>query len=320
LPDARAHARAGAIALAAAGTIALLPGCVAGGASAHRRPAPRPQAHKAAARTTAPECASTPTTRAETAGIARLLRHTPYIRRGGTKREIALTFDDGPSAFTPAVLRILAAKHVPATFFVVGYSVRTHRDALHAEERARMPIGDHTMTHPFMDRLSPAAQSAQVGDLAAAIARCPQLRPRLFRPPYGAFNATTLRILRRERMLMVLWSIDPSDYARPGAGAIAARVLGNAHPGAIVLLHDGGGPRSETVAALPAIIDGLRKRGYRLVSVPRLVLDDPPPANQPPPRALSSRLRDRPRAAVVRRRHAGIRSRRRHRLRDIDRR
>jgi peptidoglycan/xylan/chitin deacetylase (PgdA/CDA1 family) len=84
-------------------------------------------------------------------------------------------------------------------------------------------------------------------------------------------------------MLLVLWSVDPSDWRRPGVGAIVSNVLTHARPGAIVLLHDGGGNRKQTVTALPSIIDGLRRRHYDLVTVPRLILDDPPPRHQRPP-------------------------------------
>jgi chitin deacetylase len=81
-------------------------------------------------------------------------------------------------------------------------------------------------------------------------------------------------------MLMVLWSVDAQDYRQPGAGAIVRRVLSGARPGAIVLMHDAGGPRSQTVQALPEIIRKLRRRHYRLVTVPQLLLDDPPPRGQ----------------------------------------
>jgi peptidoglycan/xylan/chitin deacetylase (PgdA/CDA1 family) len=86
--------------------------------------------------------------------------------------------------------------------------------------------------------------------------------------------------MHRLGMLMVLWSIDPSDWRRPGVKAIVSNVLLNARPGAIVIMHDGGGDRSQTVDALPAIIRGLRRRGYGLVTVPELIVLDPPPRHQ----------------------------------------
>jgi len=89
-----------------------------------------------------------------------------------------------------------------------------------------------------------------------------------------------LALLHRYHMLMVLWTVDTDDYLRPGVAVIVHTVLSKARPGAIILLHDAGGDRSQTVAALPKIIAGLRARGYRLVTVPQLLLDNPAPANQ----------------------------------------
>ncbi len=104
--------------------------------------------------------------------------------------------------------------------------------------------------------------------------------PRLFRPPYGLWNSGTLSLLRSYRMLMVLWSVDTGDYRLPGRAAIIRAALAGARPGAIILFHDAGGNRSETVAALPIVIAKLKARGYRLVTVPRLLLDNPPPHDQ----------------------------------------
>jgi peptidoglycan/xylan/chitin deacetylase (PgdA/CDA1 family) len=89
-----------------------------------------------------------------------------------------------------------------------------------------------------------------------------------------------LAVLHKYRMLMVLWTVDTSDYRRPGVDAIVRSAIRGARPGAIILLHDAGGNRAETVSALPLIVAKLRARGYRLVTVPRLLLDNPAPANQ----------------------------------------
>jgi peptidoglycan-N-acetylglucosamine deacetylase len=131
-----------------------------------------------------------------------------------------------------------------------------------------------------MSRLSPAAQRAELLLEASAIGRHGARFPRLFRPPYGMWDAATLKLLRRYRMLMVLWTVDTNDYRRPGVKAIVKAALSGAKPGAIILLHDAGGDRSQTVAALPKIIAGLRRRHYRLVTVPRLLLDNPAPRVQ----------------------------------------
>ncbi len=219
--------------------------------------------------------------RGESAAINRTLAYTPYVRVAGRQhREIALTFDDGPGPYTPQVLSILERHDVPATFFEVGVLERYFYASTAAIVAAGDAIGDHTELHLAMSRLSPAAQRAQLLEEAAAIERRGARFPRLFRPPYGLWNAATLALLRRYHMLMVLWTVDTSDYRRPGVRAIVGSALSGARPGAIILLHDAGGNRAETVAALPQIIAGLRRRHFRLVTVPRLLLDNPPPRAQ----------------------------------------
>jgi peptidoglycan/xylan/chitin deacetylase (PgdA/CDA1 family) len=146
------------------------------------------------------------------------------------------------------------------------------------------PIGDHTELHRPMSELSKNDQRDELLDQAAAISQYGAPFPRLFRPPYGVYNATTLALLRKYGMLMVMWSVDSNDYLMPGVARIVKTVISGARPGAIILMHDAGGDREQTIAALPKIIRGLRARGYRLVTVPRLLLDDPPPRNQVIPR------------------------------------
>jgi peptidoglycan-N-acetylglucosamine deacetylase len=218
---------------------------------------------------------------AENAAINRTLAYTPWVRIAGAQhREIALTFDDGPGPYTPEILAILQREHVPATFFEVGILERYFYDSTAAIVADGDAIGDHTELHAAMSTLSARDQRAELLEEAAAIGRHGARFPRLFRPPYGMWNATTLALLHRYRMLMVLWTVDTSDYRRPGVRAIVNTALAGARPGAIILLHDAGGDRSETVAALPKIIAGLRRRGYRLVTVPRLLLDNPAPRVQ----------------------------------------
>ena len=218
---------------------------------------------------------------AENAAITRTLAYTPYVRIAGAQhREIALTFDDGPGPYTPAVLATLEREDVPATFFEVGIEERYFYAATSAIVADGDAIGDHTQVHAAMSRLSGAAQRTELLQEAAAVERHGARFPRLFRPPYGMWNAATLALLHRYRMLMVLWTVDTNDYRRPGVQAIVRTALSGARPGAIILLHDAGGDRSQTVAALPRIIAGLRRRHYRLVTVPRLLLDNPAPRTQ----------------------------------------
>jgi peptidoglycan-N-acetylglucosamine deacetylase len=220
-------------------------------------------------------------TAAENAAINRTLAYTPYVRIAGSQhREIALTFDDGPGPYTPQILSILERHDVPATFFEVGVLERYFYGSTAAIVADGDAIGDHTEGHAAMSRLSLAGQSGQLLADAAALKRRGARFPRLFRPPYGMWNRTTLALLHRYRMLMVLWTVDTGDYRRPGVKAIVKAALSGARPGAIILLHDAGGNRAQTVKALPRIIAGLRRRGYRLVTVPRLLLDNPAPRVQ----------------------------------------
>ncbi|HET6865977.1 MAG TPA: polysaccharide deacetylase family protein [Solirubrobacteraceae bacterium] len=220
-------------------------------------------------------------TAAENAAINRTLAYTPYVRVAGSQhREIALTFDDGPGPYTPQILGILERRDVAATFFEVGALERYFFGSTAAIVADGDAIGDHTEGHAAMSRLSAGGQRSQLLSDAAAVERRGAHFPRLFRPPYGMWNQATLALLRRYRMLMVLWTVDTGDYRRPGVKAIVRAALAGARPGAIILLHDAGGDRSQTVKALPRIIAGLRRRGYRLVTVPRLLLDNPAPRVQ----------------------------------------
>ncbi len=219
--------------------------------------------------------------RAESAAINRTLATTPYVRVAGSQhREIALTFDDGPGPYTPQVLSVLERTHAPATFFEVGVVEKYFHDSTLQIVARGYPIGDHTETHAPMSQLRPRQQQQQLLDQTAAIGDWGAPFPRMFRPPYGLWNSATLTLLKRYRMLMVLWTVDTNDYQLPGVNAIVDSALKGAKPGAIILMHDAGGNRTETVAALPRIIRKLRHRGYKLVTVPRLLLDNPAPKDQ----------------------------------------
>ncbi len=224
----------------------------------------------------------------ELQAVQSVLAYTPFVKQGsGTAREVALTFDDGPGPFTPQVLAVLEKHHVPATFFVVGRMLRYFgASTVRAIEDGDV-IGDHTEDHPMLAHLSAHDQYEQLFEQAARVELLGGRRPTLFRPPYGSFNATTMRQLSRLHQLMVLWSVDTGDFEQPGVQAIVDRTMEGMHPGAIILLHDAGGERQQTVEALPLIIKELRARGYRLVTVPKLLVDDPPEHGLPLPPNLS---------------------------------
>lgn len=224
----------------------------------------------------------------ENRAIDAVRAYTPAVVSGGPNgKEVALTFDDGPGPYTQQLVAALDRLHAHATFFTVGSQEQYFSAGTAAELRSGEAVEDHSETHPMMATLSPHDQYEQLFEPVARIEIAGGTRPRLFRPPYGSFNATTLRELRRLHMLMVLWSVDTADYTRPGVNAIVQRALAGAKPGAIILMHDAGGDRSETIAALPAIVAGLRKRGLHPVTVPRLLLDDPPPRGQRIPTSLA---------------------------------
>jgi len=225
----------------------------------------------------------------EADAIQSSLAYTAYVTGGSaSKREIALTFDDGPGPYTPQIIKILTRHRVPATFFVVGRSVKDFGATLSSELAGGFVVGDHTRDHSPMASLSRRDQVAELVDQAKAVAGYGAAFPHLFRPPYGSFNETTLSVTKKLKMLTILWTIDTHDFAQPGVRQIVSSVLDGARPGAIVLMHDAGGVRTQTIAALPTIITGLRKRGYTLVTVPRLLADDPPlTAAQTPPKGLS---------------------------------
>ena len=208
--------------------------------------------------------------------IDRVLSRRTMIRRGSRReREVALTFDDGPSPYTRAILRILDRAGVRATFFPVGYSLDRWPRSLAAEARAGHAVGNHTLHHAPLSRLSFREQVHELRGEGRRLRRRGMPAVRLMRPPYGSYDRRTLTIARRLRMLVVMWSVDSEDYTRPGRAQIVRNVVLRARPGGIVLMHDGGGPREQTVAALPGIIRRLRARGFRLVTVPELLLPQP---------------------------------------------
>lgn len=195
-----------------------------------------------------------------TGGNGQLVRSGP----GGRKR-VALTFDDGPSDYTPQVLHILKRKNATATFFMLGQQVVRYP----ATARRVLALGHEIGNHSYDHDLLPSGSNIRHAN--RNIIRTTRFRPCLFRPPYGAVSSSLVASARAARMKVINWDVDTTDWKLPGAGYIRSHVLGSARSGSIVLMHDGGGPRSQTVEALPGIIDGLRNRGYRLVTVSQLL-------------------------------------------------
>lgn len=224
----------------------------------------------------------------ESAAVDRALQRTPFVRMAGREHPlVALTFDDGPGPFTNRLIDELQRLHVPATFFVVGYQLPEFAPQLQREVDLGLTVGDHTADHANLAQLSRGDQRSQIVDNANEIHSYGAPYPRLFRPPYGSYNQTTHTLLGRQRMLSVLWSVDSEDYTQPGTDAIVRNVVDAVQPGSIVLMHDGGGDRTQTLAALPRIVAELRRAGYRFASVPRLLLENPPPQDQELPNGFN---------------------------------
>lgn len=219
----------------------------------------------------------------ENAAIARTLEQTPYVRVAGAQtRSVALTFDDGPSPYTQRMLDALARAGAKATFFALGNQLAEFPLPLQRTVAEGHAIGDHTWNHADLTKLSAKEVRQEISDAVAGLEQVGIPRPRLFRPPYMAYDAKVLAVAKRERMLTVLWTIDSSDYDATDPKVMAAQVLAQARPGAIILMHDGGGNRTVTGRALPLIVRGLKQRRYRMLTVPQLLIANPAPADQDP--------------------------------------
>lgn len=187
-----------------------------------------------------------------------------------TRRVVALTFDDGPSPYTPQILAVLRASHIRATFFVIGEQVQEFASFIRAEVAGGNDVGDHTYTHPDLLLLSRAAVVDQLKRTQRVVHAVARVTPKWFRPPYEAVDARVVRVAAALGMHTVTWTVDPGDWARPGVKLIVARVLAQVRPGSVILMHDGGGDRSQTVAALRIILRTLLARGYRFETLDEL--------------------------------------------------
>lgn len=190
--------------------------------------------------------------------------------RGPRPHEVALSFDDGPSSLTPQFVRMLKANRAVATFFMIGEQVGFRdRSLLHEELRDGDALGDHTWSHP--DLVLSDEVPRQLKRAREVIRRESGYTPCVFRPPYGAYDSAVIDIARTLGMATIVWDVDPRDYTLPGVRTIEQRVLTEVQRGSIILSHDGGGPRQQTLDAYPYIIRRLRERGYRFVTVPQLL-------------------------------------------------
>jgi peptidoglycan-N-acetylglucosamine deacetylase len=195
---------------------------------------------------------------------------TVAYRHGPSRREVAFGFDDGPALDTAAFVTMLERSHAQATFFMIGEQVSAvYKRTLLRELRNGDVLGDHTFTHP--DLVTGGDVRSQLQQTIAVIRSLTGYTPCVFRPPYGDYDQSVLQTARSLGLATVLWNVDPADYTQPGRSAIVQRVLAGVQPGSIIISHDGGGPRGQTLAAYPTIIAALRARGYRIVTIPQLL-------------------------------------------------
>jgi len=183
------------------------------------------------------------------------------------RRVVALTFDDGPGPLTPAFLDVLERERVPATFFVVGRLIAGQEPLLRRMLAGGSTLGNHTFTHAHVAQ----GGRQEMLDAQGAIHAATGYVPCVFRAPANKHSPLLVRQARALGMNTVQWSVDSRDWTGHSARATYARVTSRAHPGAVVLFHDGGRHASKSLAALPHVIRSLRARGYRFVTVPALL-------------------------------------------------
>ncbi len=199
-------------------------------------------------------------------------------RWSGGDHRVAITFDDGPSPdWTPSIMAELTHLGVPATFFLVGRNAASYPGLVRQEVANGFTVGGHTFSHPNLATISDTAARLQLMATTRVIIGITGRDPRLFRAPYAADTAPSgpgevrpLLIAQGLGMTVTGASVDSQDYRRPGVRAIVHNVLTGLRSGNIILFHDAGGDRSQTVAALPAVVHALRARGFRIVPVSAL--------------------------------------------------
>jgi peptidoglycan/xylan/chitin deacetylase (PgdA/CDA1 family) len=185
-----------------------------------------------------------------------------YIHDG--PKVVALTIDDGPSpVYTPQILQVLERYHVTAMFSMVGQGVASYPQIAREVTDAGHAIANHTWSHPDMAALGAAVMREEVTRATDQIHAATGQRPAMFRAPYGAWSPALLDYLAAQGLTPLAWSVDPRDWARPGVNAIVANILRTTRSGSIILEHDGGGDRAQTVAALKIALPRLLDAGYQ---------------------------------------------------------
>ena len=183
---------------------------------------------------------------------------------------VALTFDDGPHPeLTPKLLDILRDNGVRATFYVIGRNVTAYPDIARRIVSEGHEIANHSYNHPALTSVGSARLNQEIAGTSEAILRATGRRPANMRPPYGAVNdRVRAAILRNHGLDVILWSVDPLDWKRPGADVVRQRLVDGAKPGGILLAHD---IHPGTIEAVPGVIRDLKAKGYGFATVSQLI-------------------------------------------------
>jgi peptidoglycan/xylan/chitin deacetylase (PgdA/CDA1 family) len=271
--------------LIVAGAVALLAGLLASGKGTSRpsaiaRAGVAPgRAHASPPKTTTTTTATTPPgtpiadESAESPQVRGLIALGKPIYCAPNKGdEVALTFDDGPGTYTKLAIAKLRKHDVKATFFVVGRNIPLLPRAIR-EERGLGAVGDHTFTHPLLTALPASLAESEIVRTQGALERASGGPVFLFRPPYGAHDATVDAIARDHNLLEILWTVDSADSLGANYAQIERNVIDGMRPGAIILMHENHG---QTIRAMLSIFAALQRKHLRAVSVGKLLTDDPP--------------------------------------------
>jgi peptidoglycan/xylan/chitin deacetylase (PgdA/CDA1 family) len=204
-------------------------------------------------------------------------RHMPHVipldpddvvvwRVKTSEKVVALTFDDGPSEYTPLIMAALQEADVPATFFCIGQHAQVDPGQVDALKAAGFEVENHTWDHRIQLHLSAETIRKEIQATEAVVGPT-----KYFRPPAGYYNDRIREVVASLGMMLIRWDVDSRDWQHQDVEWILSRVKSAVRPGSIVLMHDGGGDRSQTAAALPELISWLRSKGYEFVTIDQLV-------------------------------------------------
>lgn len=187
-------------------------------------------------------------------------------------RYVAITFDDGPDpVYTPVILDLLRQNHIKATFFLIGLHSEWYPDLVKRIKSEGHEIGNHSYLHKSYLNKCDQYVIDDIQKTNNLLTSLTGIRPTLLRPPFGEYNEQTLQIANQEHLLVVKWSINSMDWERPAAYVMDKQVLGHLKPGQIILYHDGGGRRKETVRAVANFIKTAKSNGYQFLTISEMM-------------------------------------------------